>query len=225
MKLRKRLVILSIDIFKYLLLIFFDPCRLDRAWLLQTFKGSKCKPAFCDTPDNIIDNMIQAYKSHRLDKAVGIINIVEPGFGGGAMLKKIDASFRHAKITAIEIDPGFFAQVYSFYKKNGALTKTNFINFHNTNFLFWPQKDNDVVFMNPPYDGRRFVKHVEQAISITRPGGVVVSLIPESVFYSISFKSIRFRKKLRKYNTEVSPLGTTVCNYPVPVCMIKIYKK
>lgn len=222
---KNKFVIWLIDLFRIPLSLFIDPCKLDRAWLLQTFKGSACKPDFCDTPDLIIDEMIQAYKtatqrlpSHRM------LKIVEPGFGAGAMLKKIDAAFRHSYIIAIEVDPKMFAQVYDGYKKNGALTRGNFINFHKANFFAWKQKDNDLVLMNPPYDNRRFINHIQHAVSITRPGGYVISLLPESVFHSISLRAIRFRRFLKKYHTSASPLGTKVCNYPVPVVMVKIHK-
>lgn len=227
MKIKNKLTLWAIDIFKYPLLLIFDKCTLDRAWLLQTFKGSLCRPSFCDTPDNQIQLMIDAakYSLRNQYPNTRMLHIIEPSFGGGAMLKMIDANFKGAAITGIELDAYLYAQVYAQYKKHGAF-QNNFIKFFNSNFVDYDTKKCfHLVIMNPPYDFKRFLKHIEHAIDLLLPGGVLVALLPESTFYSVSWNCINFRSQLERYQTEVTRVGTKICNYPVSVCMMRIVKE
>lgn len=230
MTFKKKTFIVYLDIFYWLLRLFYSKRVIDRAWMLQTFRGSDKIPPYCDTPDDKIKLMIAAAKTALKD--IGdrpLLNyILEPEFGTGMMLKEIDAAFKKSYITGYEINPSFFAHTAAIYNKISSFGN-NFVRLYNADFLkissVKQKHQYNIIFMNPPYSGKEFIHHISHAIDMLDDNGVLIALLPESVFNSISVKSIRFREKLNQYDVQVDLLGATVCTYPVPVCMIKLINR
>lgn len=227
MKLKTRLFIFFLDLFYWPLRIFYSKNVLDRAWMLQTFKGSDIRPSYCDTPDAIIQNMITAAKDEykKLKHKPALTYICEPEFGTGMMLQQIDAAFKRSNITGYEINPGLFAQAGAIYKKISSFGN-NYVTLYNCDFLgVKPKQNYNLIFMNPPYSGREFIKHIEHAIDMLQDEGILIALLPETVFYSVSISSLAFRDNLNRYEVQVDRLGPVVCSYPVSVCMLKLVNK
>lgn len=199
--------------------------------MLQGFKNSEKVAPYSDTPDPVIRQMIDAAKRERkLFLASNlrplITYILEPEFGTGMMLKEIDAAFTKSQITGIEVNPSLYAQAGSIYNKIGSFGN-NAIKLYNADFLGFDvdKRKYHLIFMNPPYAGRAFINHIKHAIQMLEENGILIALLPETVFYSISLDAIGFRAILGKYITECSNLGPVVCSYPVNVCMLKVVNR
>lgn len=76
--------------------------------------------------------------------------------------------------------------------------------------------------MVPPYAGKDFIKHVMHAASLLDNNGVLIAVIPQAVFESVSFTAQSFRRWLRLFTYDTVPMGKAVCNYPVPVVILTV---
>jgi hypothetical protein len=224
---KQKLVLWLIDFLYYPLRLVYSKCVLDRAWLMQKFTGAKCEASYCDTSAETIDKMIAVGKAAmRNNENLILPYICEPSFGQGALLHAINKNFRRAVIMGVELNRVFYTEVRKEQLSGKFNSWENTIRLYNADFLKAKSIFNtDLTFMNPPYADRQFVDHTKHAVSICKVGGTVIGLVPEAIFYSWSWKAIKFRRFLRRHNTEVDFLGPAVCNYPVSVCMVKITKE
>jgi protein-L-isoaspartate O-methyltransferase len=68
----------------------------------------------------------------------------------------------------------------------------------------------DAVIMNPPFENRQDAEHVRRAFDLLKPGGRMVAIMGEGVFFGSDAKAVEFRAWLEENdgNAEKLPEGT-----------------
>jgi SAM-dependent methyltransferase len=99
--------------------------------------------------------------------------ILEPSCGDGRIMERLHGYRRNAQITGVEYDAG---RVAICKQKGFAVMRANFLQ-------LIPIEKFDLVFMNPPFYGLHWKKHVIHARKFLKPGGTLVSILPGSAFY------------------------------------------
>lgn len=97
--------------------------------------------------------------------------ILEPSCGDGALLDAMNNGDRD--LFGIEYDAGRAQQARG---KGHKVLTANFLEVE-------PQPVYDRVFMNPPFYGTHYVKHVNHAMKFLKPDGVLITILPASAWY------------------------------------------
>ena len=97
--------------------------------------------------------------------------VLEPSCGCGRILDALRAE--GAECIGIEIDPN-----------RAEISRAKGHNVMRANFLDTvPTEDYDAVFMNPPFYGKHYAKHVAHALKFLKPGGQLVAILPITARY------------------------------------------
>lgn len=75
---------------------------------------------------------------------------------------------------------------------------------------FEPAVKYDAVLMNPPFSDRKDAAHIMRAMDMLKPGGKLVAIAGEGVFFGSDKKAVAFREWLAEHGAEVEqlPAGT-----------------
>jgi len=109
-------------------------------------------------------------------------HILEPSGGTGALIGALGAPwYPVGSLTTIEINNRLADQL----RANFPLTKV-----YNTDFLDWQApRLYDRIIMNPPFNGGADIKHINHAISMLAPRGVLVALCANGSRQRAAFKA------------------------------------
>lgn len=158
----------------------------------------KRETEFYPTPENIVNKLVNELEVNDGGK----YNILEPSAGRGNILEKIIPYA--SKYTALEknrlnynilINKGYKATNLSFEIFVDRLKKRN--------------KDiglYDRVIMNPPFSCA--LQHIQLGFSLLKPGGILVSIIPENLYYRGDRNSTKLREYIERYNGKVIELDS-----------------
>tara|TARA_R110000851_G_scaffold308778_1_gene467877 strand:- start:16335 stop:17738 length:1404 start_codon:yes stop_codon:yes gene_type:complete len=122
---------------------------------------------FYRTPDAVAAEMIERAALREGQK------ILEPSCGDGSLM---DAARKYAMrhnlrelgMVGVEVDAG-----------RAQAARDKGFSVHTANFLeLAPKPDFDVIFMNPPFYGKHYQKHVEHARKFLKPDGVLYAILP-----------------------------------------------
>lgn len=128
--------------------------------------------AFYWTPPAVIEEMISAMPIREGDR------ILEPSCGDGRIMDGIVDHVRAERIanvalTGIEYDAGRAEQAKA---KGHAVLRANFLECASDGQF-------SLIYMNPPFAGRHYLKHIEKAISMLKPGGRLIAVLPASAWF------------------------------------------
>lgn len=70
----------------------------------------------------------------------------------------------------------------------------------------------DAVIMNPPFSDRKDAMHIQQAYSMLKPGGTLVAIAGEGVFFGTDKKAVEFRDWLESQGAETEKLDAGTFN-------------
>lgn len=70
----------------------------------------------------------------------------------------------------------------------------------------------DAVIMNPPFSDRKDALHIQQAYSMLKPGGTLVAIAGEGVFFGSDKKAVEFREWLESQGAETEKLDAGTFN-------------
>jgi hypothetical protein len=75
---------------------------------------------------------------------------------------------------------------------------------------FEPKEKYDAVLMNPPFSNRMDAEHIQRAFDMLKPGGKLVAIAGEGVFFGTDKKAQAFREWLDEHDAQVEklPQGT-----------------
>lgn len=73
-------------------------------------------------------------------------------------------------------------------------------------------EDYDAVIMNPPFSDRKDAQHIQQAYSMLKPGGTLVAIAGEGVFFGADKKAVEFRDWLESQGAEIEKLDAGTFN-------------
>lgn len=94
--------------------------------------------------------------------------ILEPSCGCGRIMDGIRKKWPDAQVFGIEYDAGRAGEARA---KGHNVMVTNFLE-------TVPQPIYDYVFMNPPFYGKHYAKHVEHALKFLKPNGILKAILP-----------------------------------------------
>jgi type I restriction-modification system DNA methylase subunit len=146
------------------------------------------------TATNTKQALGQFYTPHALaDKVAALANIdegaplvLEPSFGGGALIRAVWRRNRNASVSGIEIDDRVrLATTLELTKHGppprGLLTMTaDFLKVRPEPPPYGPGPEFDAVVMNPPFAKDADAAHVLHALKFLKPGGRLVSIMAGS---------------------------------------------
>lgn len=137
--------------------------------------------SFFPTPMGEIKDAIEL---SYLDDSDGV-TVLEPSAGDGRFIRAI-----------LEKCPKAIVDYYEIDEKNQQICKTSIsknTNFKGSDFLSDPQtREYDFIFMNPPFNGKEYQKHVRKAASWLKGCGVLVSIMPKTAWLDRKFRDWMF---------------------------------
>lgn len=71
---------------------------------------------------------------------------------------------------------------------------------------FSPAEKYDAVIMNPPFSSRKDAEHIQRAFTMLKPGGRLVAIAGEGVFFGSDAKAVQFREWLDSHGADVEQL-------------------
>lgn len=71
---------------------------------------------------------------------------------------------------------------------------------------FQSEQQYDAVIMNPPFSNRKDAAHIQKAFDFVKPGGKLVAIAGEGVFFGSDKKAVAFREWLDQHNATVEKL-------------------
>ena len=72
---------------------------------------------------------------------------------------------------------------------------------------YTPTKQYDAILMNPPFSNRQDADHIMRAFTMLKPGGRLVAIAGEGVFFGRDAKATAFREWLDEHGAEVEALA------------------
>jgi len=137
-------------------------------------------PGFFETPRNVVAQMLQL-----ADISQGC-RILEPNGGAGSILEGLRDS-GHKDVDTCEVNPML----------RELLTCKGF-NVVGRDFLeFEPETPYDRVLMNPPFEKGADAEHIRKAWDLLAPGGILVAICCEGLFFRSGSKEADFRAWLQ----------------------------
>lgn len=137
----------------------------------------------------------------RMAEMAGIkpgMKVLEPSAGSGNLADAARAA--GAEVDAVEVSPQLSKLLEA---KGHKLVGTNFDEFE-------APGEYDAVIMNPPFGNRQDATHIQRAYDMLKPGGKLVAIAGEGVFFGSDKKAEEFRSWLDDRGAEVEklPAGT-----------------
>lgn len=149
--------------------------KLERAII-----GKKVGIDFFPTPSAQAQKMIALAGIKQGDR------VLEPSAGNGNIADAAAAA--GAVVDVVEISP----QLQDILKAKGYnLVDTDFMNYQ-------PEQPYDAIVMNPPFSNRLDAAHIMRAYEMVKPGGRLVAIAGEGVFFGSDKKAEEFRAWLEK---------------------------
>lgn len=137
--------------------------------------------AFYPTPKKAADALIGGQIDRGYNNTA-TIKILEPQCGDGRLIDRINAEIKEKCVIGVEV---YGVEID---KRHAPALKAKGINATWANFLnVAPTGDFDYIFMNPPFAGKHYQKHVEHAKKFLKPGGVMRCILPASARYDHDF--------------------------------------
>ena len=156
--------------------------------LLIEIAGSKI-PGFFPTPKELVEQLISLAEIKHQD------SILEPSAGKGDILDAITTYLNGdtSKLSACEVN----------YKLRELLELKGY-KLVATDFLSLTSEKYDKIIMNPPFENGQDIDHVTHALSLLKPGGRLVAIMSEGVFFRQFKKDKAFQELLEEKNAFVS---------------------
>lgn len=142
--------------------------------------------------------------------------ILEPSAGTGNIVQAIIEQHPTAQISANELNHTLYEHLSQRFAThdNVATLQGDFMRYNVARF--------DRILMNPPYSKRQAKKHVEHALTLLNPGGVIIALVPCNLeihgMYELeqldenTFSGTKVRTKIIEVTTPTLKGSVITCN-------------
>ncbi len=165
-----------------------DPVKEARVALI----GNKI-PGFFETPEALAERMVDLADLKPGDK------VLEPSGGGGRIANALAAVVGKENVDVLEVNGSLreLLELQGFELKG-------------SDFMEFDGADYDAVVMNPPFESRQDADHVQRAYEKLKPGGRLVTIMGEGVFFGSDKRATSFRDWLDQEagESEQLPAGT-----------------
>lgn len=143
-------------------------------------------PGFFPTPPKIVDLMIDC-----ADIGPDVRRVLEPSAGIGSIVDRLKERHPHIETVRAVEKHGSCRNVLA-HKGHEPL----WIDFMQMPVPEVDEDFYDVVLMNPPFENGQDADHVMHAFKMLRPGGRLVAIVCEGLFFREDMKAIKFRGEL-----------------------------
>ena len=172
-----------------------DTQAAELADLLREIRGgARNIPGFFPTPPKLVDLMITC-----ADIGPDVRSVLEPSAGIGSILDRLKE--RHPEIPAVVCVERVSQLCEVLQLKGYEPMNEDFLSI-GTDFDAF-----DVVLMNPPFETGQDAVHVAHAFNALRPGGRLVAIVSEGLFYRDDRKAQAFRELLSENGQYVQELA------------------
>lgn len=151
--------------------------------------GQKVGIDFFPTPAHVAQRMA------RLAKIGKGTRVLEPSAGNGNLAEAAKAEGAE-QVDVIEISS----------QLREILTLKGFNVVAHDFMAFRPEQPYEAILMNPPFSKRQDAEHIRRAFGMLAPGGRLVAIAGEGVFFGQDAKAVAFREWLEQYGAEVQKL-------------------
>lgn len=147
-------------------------------------------PGFFPTPNNLIEQLLGFAYINENDL------ILEPSAGKGDILDVI-AEMRNSKknLHAVEINPTL-REILTI--KGYDVVANDFLSYN-------PPFKYDRIIMNPPFEKGLDIDHVNHALTLLKPNGILVSIMSEGAFTRSFKKEKEFREQILQMDSYLTP--------------------
>ncbi len=164
---------------------------------------------FFPTPSPVCDRLIQLAEINETSR------ILDPSTGSGCIAESILKKHPQIDLEVVEINPTLRRIIEL---KGFNLVGKNFLNYTTVNFY-------SHIIMNPPFS--QLVEHIYHAWKLIQSGGILIAIVPESVFFNRKYRE--FKEWLESWNAYDEPLPKDAflqSNNPTGIAtrIVKIYK-
>lgn len=152
---------------------------IDNVLLTGEAVDKKKEFQFFETPPEVVDQLIA------LAEIQPYHSCLEPSAGRGSIAH---ALCKHSvNVTCVELDPENAKHLVV-------------INTHIGNFLEYDTAGKwDRIVMNPPFTQQQDIQHVEKALPLLAPGGILVSVMSAGVKFRTNKRATQFKEKLSTF--------------------------
>lgn len=171
--------------------------------------------AFYRTPAAVVDQILSKVYVRK-----GVFKALEPSCGDGALLGPLSEFLgSEASLAGVEVDRG---RVNECREAGHAVYWGNFLE-------MCLEPEYDLIVMNPPFYGKHWMKHVEKAWSLLKPGGQLLSILPATARYDGHLESLRLPEAAWSYFsrswTDLPPGSFLESGTGVPTGILDICKR
>lgn len=145
------------------------------------------------TPADIAEQVVD------LAQIKGDMRVLEPSAGDGALIAAIARAHSAAIIHAVELDPAMVAILRNKYMLRAMIGEGDFLSVHLTPTF-------DRVVMNPPFGRGADMAHVTRALSLLKPGGILVAIMSPHWTFASDSAALRFRGLVNDHSHDWTPL-------------------
>ena len=145
------------------------------------------------TPPDVADQVV------RLAQIEGTMRVLEPSAGGGALIAAIAKAHSAAIIHAIEIDPRLVGELRNKFMLRATIAEGDFLR------VDWREAFERIV-MNPPFGRGADMAHVTKALSVLKPGGILVAIMSPHWTFASDGPAERFRGLVNEHSHDWTPL-------------------
>ena len=193
---------------------YYDPAEaLENAISTGEVTSERTKFQYFATPEAVLE-MLYIHVADKID--IGT-RVLEPSAGSGAIAGLIRGCYGNL----IDLDVCEFNA-----RLRGKLDRQGF-NVVAEDFLsYYPDKPYDVIIANPPFSKGQDIEHVTHMIECLKDGGVLVSVMSNSVMFVNDKKTKEFRELVKKHGGEFEEVsagafkdsGTNVASCIIWLC-------
>lgn len=163
-----------------------DPTEGFDRWVRTGHLPPKNPTAFFPTPKDLADELAGWLLRDRWSDGWADVlpppRILEPSAGDGALARAIRDRTELAELHCIELDA----------KNRRRLAEEGFDTIAE-DFLEVELKSYDMILMNPPFNGGEWMRHVEKAMGLLKPNGVMVGVAPAGLLFRADAADLRNR--------------------------------
>lgn len=178
--------------------------------------------AFYATPKPVLVKLLKEGLEEQLRdyQGNGPASVLEPSAGIGDLVR---GCLQYTpKVTAIEVDPGRYAQLATLSRIYPSLVTVC------ANFLGLTARESfDVVVMNPPFCGTHYVAHVLHAYRFLKPGGCLWTILPATARYSEGGDHAKFQAWAASVHGvfyDLDPESFAASGTRINTCFLKVRK-
>ena len=144
------------------------------------------------TPEAIADRMVE-----RLDIQPGLVKVLEPSAGRGALIEAVHRKFPNIIIDAYEINPDCYYALEQLYN----------VQIHKSDFMEISEEEvYDYIIANPPFAKNADIKHFRKMFSVLKKGGTMCCIISSHALEAREREVSEFKEWLYAKNPIVEEL-------------------